>query len=451
MKRVSAANRSPKISTAISTIVLAGGVITSGLTTAQAAQNQRSASAVGSVATTPTTITVLGGAGLKSLNDQLATAFHKQYPAITVNVQLEADNDYNTVLPRDLASNHSPDIFAPTTITQEVKDNLITNLDSYAKQYHWANKVPSSILSWGRVNSKDVQGSGSLYEAGGYAGSVVGVFYNRSLATKIGMKKPPKSLAQFETYLAKAKSEGLTPIVAAAQDGTINHLFNLLLGDYVGAKAVNRIVFDTPGAKIDSQGGLQATVLLQKWIKDGYFNTDANAVNQQASYGRFAQGGGVFMFQGSWLVPVLDPMFKGKYGFFPMPPLKSGGTYTTMTGNALAFGVSQKSQHKDAAALFLNWLTTPAAAQIARENGDYTVGKATKAPAPMSASLNEQFQSAYSLVAAHNGFDSWIVNAGPSMGPTMTAQLQLLFANKTTPSQMLSSLQSSFDSSVSSN
>ncbi len=399
-----------------------------------------------SVANTPTTLTFLGGAGLGQLYQQLAAAFHKQYPKITVNVRLEADNDYNTVLPRDLISNNSPDIFAPTTITQEVKDKLVANLDQYANQYHWTSKIPSSILNWGRVNGKFVQGSGSLYEAGGYAGSVVGVFYNRAEAAKIGMKQAPRSLAQFEQDLANAKAKGLTPIVAAAQDGTINHLYNLLLGDYVGANAVNKIVFNDPTAKVNSPGALKAAQTMQKWIKAGYFNADANAVGQQASYGRFASGQGVFMFQGSWLVPVLDPMFKGKYGFFPMPPLKVGGNYTTMTGNALAFAISAKSQHKAAAALFLNWLTSPKAVQIAKQNGDYVAGKGVHAPAPLKAPLNVQFQDGYSLVATGNGFDSWIVNANPAMMPTMTAQLQLLFANKATPSQFVNSLQSTYAS-----
>ena len=54
-------------------------------------------------------------------------------------------------------------------------------------------------------------GSGPLF-AMGVNYSLTGVFYNKALAKKIGMKSAPKTLAELDALLAKAKGGGITPI-----------------------------------------------------------------------------------------------------------------------------------------------------------------------------------------------------------------------------------------------
>ena len=43
--------------------------------------------------------------------------------------------------------------------------------------------------------------------------SVTGVFYNKQLATQVGMTQPPATVAEFEDLLAKAKTNGVQPIM----------------------------------------------------------------------------------------------------------------------------------------------------------------------------------------------------------------------------------------------
>ena len=64
----------------------------------------------------------------------------------------------------------------------------------------------------------------------------------------------------------------------------------------------------------------------------------------------------------------------------------------------------------------------------------------------MSGTVNTQILSGYSLVGADNGFTNWLQNAGPNMTNAEAAQLQLLFAGKTTPQAMVKSLQASLTS-----
>ncbi|WBO65681.1 ABC transporter substrate-binding protein [Streptomyces camelliae] len=401
------------------------------------------------VGNTPATLTLFSAAGLETYEQGLADAFHATYPKIKVKLRVEADTNYNTVLPRLLASDSTPDIVQPYDLLGGVKDNLLTNLDAYDKAYGWSAKVPASALAPGRV-SNGVIGSGSLYEAGGSAGPLVGVFYNKELAAKAGMTTVPTSIAGLEAVMAKAKASGITPIVASNQDGLIGHLYNLLLGDHMGAQKLSDIVHHKPGATLDTPAAVEATQTLQKWIKAGYFASDVNSLNQEASYGQFTGGKGLFLFQGSWITQTIDKNFKGKYGVFPMPPAEKGGTYAGMTSNTLAFSIAARSKNKDAAGLFLDFLTTPAAAKVAVANGYAALTSGTSAPAEpsLSGTATDQIQTGYATIAADNGFDSWIQNAAPAVGTKLTQQLQLLVSGKVEPAAMVKALQSTYADAV---
>lgn len=388
------------------------------------------------------TLTLFTGAGTKGFYQGLGDAFMAKYPKVSVKLQVEADNNYNTVLPRLLVSDSPPDLVAPADLIGAVEDGLLTNLDAYDKAYGWASKVPESALNAGRVDN-GVIGSGSLYLGGGSAGPLVGVFFNRDVAKQVGMTQPPATLQQFESSLAKAKAAGVTPIVASNADGLIGHLYSLLLATHMGPEKLLDVVWNRPGATLETPEGKQATELLAKWMKAGYFNADANAINQDASYGQFAAGKGLFMVQGTWITQSLPKAFDGKYGIFPLPPKQEGGQQVSMTGNQLALAIAAKSKRKDAAALFLNFLTTPEAAKVAADNGYPSV--AVQAPSvTLDSPVKDQIQAGYSKVAKDNGFTSWLQNAGPAMTPAVTAQLQSLLGGKTTPEQAVTKLQSTY-------
>lgn len=394
------------------------------------------------VSSAKVTLSFFVDAGLESYEEALAKAFHAQHPNISFTYNVEPDNDYNTVADRVISSSNPPDIVGVPDLITAVQDNLLTNLDSYAAAYGWTSKIPASTLDEGRV-SNGVIGSGPLYEGGGSAGPLVGVFYNKALAAKIGITQAPATLSALEADLAKAKSMGITPIIASNGDGLIGHLYSLLLGDYMGTKALVNLINHVPGATLNTSAAIQATTVLSQWMKAGYFNSDANAIQQEASYGEFAGGKGLFMFQGSWAVPVLQTSFGGKYGMFPFPPVNSGGTYSAMTSNSLAFSIPAKATEKNAAAAFLNFLTTPTAANIMISNGFASCSPCKVVTPSLSGTVTSQIQAGYSLVAADDGFTNWLQNAGSNMTDAETAQLQLLFAGKTTPKAMVSSLQSS--------
>ena len=393
------------------------------------------------------TITLFTAAGLEDYQQALADAFMEEYPAITVDLQVEADNNYNTVLPRLLASDDPPDLAAVADLAGAVRDGLVTNLDAYDEAYGWSEEIPASVLDAGRVED-GVIGSGPLYVAGGAAGPLVGAFYNRDLAEQVGMDQVPTTLDELEAVMAKAKSMGITPIVASNSDGLVGHLYNLLLGEYMGPQSVLDVVWRQPDARLDTREAIEATARLQEWAQAGYFNADANAINQDASYGRFAAGEGLFMFQGTWMTQALPESFAGKFGILPMPPLEEGGPTISMTGNTLAFSIAARSDEKNAAALFLDFLGSAEAAEVAAANGYPTATATDVGEVTLEDDATTQIQAGYSAVAASDGFFSWIQNSVPAVNTDVQTQLQLLLSDKTSPEDAVEHLQQAYESGL---
>lgn len=397
------------------------------------------------------TITLWGGDGLKSLYQGLISGFEKKYPKITVKLETVPDTETSVVEDKVISGNGAPDLVSnPTGVPQLVKDGALTNLDAYAKAYGW-NKLPAGQLAPYRVKNGSL-GSGSLYEFAPAGGTMTGVFYNRALAKKIGITSVPTTLAEFQSDLAKAKSDGVTPIICAniASEALLGHLWNLLLGNYMGADALNKVVFDNPSASVDSSKAVEATTKLSEWIKDGYFNSDLNSLDQNTSYAEFMAGQGLFTIQGSWILQPLQQMVNaGNLGFFPLPPVSASGTGTAMSSPGAIFAIPSKSTHKAAAALFLNWTQSQAAAAVSYRTGYSAEKPGATTTVTLSQDVQTQISNGYAKVAAGNGFTNWVVNATPGIGTSaVNPGLQELAGGKITPAAFLQNVQQTYKAEI---
>ncbi len=396
-----------------------------------------------SASSAPVTIKMFSGSGLAKVNQALATAFNKSQHGVKVVLLTVPDADYNTALPRDLQSSAGPDVAAPAALVQEVADHQLLNLNSYAKQYGWTKKFSKQALAPGRVNAHGVIGTnGSLYMAGGQAGVVTGIFYNRALLAKLNLTVP-KTLAQFGADLKAAKAAGITPIVASNADGLTGHLFDMLLGDYMGARKIDNVINNVPGSTVNTPGAVAAANQLASWMSAGYFNSDANAIQQTQSYQEFGAGNGLFFISGSWIESGGNFPASFQYGMMPFPPLHAGGPYSAMESNALAFAISAKSKHQAQAAEFLNWLGSRKAAKVyVKVGGGNALGLAKITAPSLSASLTKQTENIYQLVQKDNGVLNWLQNQGTTVNADYPPQLQLLMAGKTTGSALIQKLES---------
>jgi raffinose/stachyose/melibiose transport system substrate-binding protein len=214
-------------------------------------------------------------------------------------------------------------------------------------------------LNQNRVAEDGTRGSGSLY-AMGLNYSLTGIFYNKELAAQIGMTEPPKTVAEFDEFLAKAKEAGLLPIMqwgsAKSGMGLAFPLQNLMAA-YGPVEPINDWIFQKPDATIDTPSNLEAAQHLERWIQDGYFPSDINAIEYTDANARFGKGEGVFIFNGDWQNAGYDTDMPGNVGFFLMPPVESGGSPAAMSA-PLTFGIAANAKHADCAAFFLNWVAS---------------------------------------------------------------------------------------------
>ncbi len=301
---------------------------------------------------------------------KLSDEFTKEFPNVTWKISQDQFANLINETPLLLASDNPPDLIRLPTLVSFVKDGLLKNLDNYATAFGW-DKWPVPQLSQARVAADGTRGSGSLY-AVGLNYSLTGVFYNKKLATQIGMTQPPQTLAEFESLLAKAKSAGLLPIMqwGSAKSGMgLAFPLQALMASLGSTQPINDWIFQKQGATIDTPSNLQAAQHLQQWITNGYFPTDINAIEYTDSNARFVKGEGVFTFNGDWENADYDKNLAGSTGFFLMPSAQAGGSPAAMSA-PLTYGIAAKAKNADCAAFFLNWVASnPTARQI-----DVTVG-----------------------------------------------------------------------------
>ena len=289
---------------------------------------------------------------------KLAEEFTKQYTNVTWDIKQDQFTNLINSTPRLLSGDNPPDLLRLPTMVSFAKQGLLKNLDEYAEAFGW-DEWPVPQLNQNRVAEDGTRGSGSLY-AMGLNYSLTGIFYNKELAAQIGMTEPPKTLAEFDDLLAKAKEAGLLPIMqwgsAKSGMGLAFPLQNLMAA-YGPVEPINDWIFQKPGATIDTPSNLQAAQHLERWIQSGYFPSDINAIEYTDANARFGKGEGVFIFNGDWQNAGYDTDMPGNVGFFLMPPLEAGGAPAAMSA-PLTFGIAANAKNADCAAFFLNWVAT---------------------------------------------------------------------------------------------
>ncbi|MFI6240295.1 ABC transporter substrate-binding protein [Micromonospora sp. NPDC050795] len=399
--------------------------------------------------TDPITLEMYAETGFP-LAKALADEFSKQHSNVKFNVR----EDQFTVIvenaPRVMASDNSPDIIRLPTMVDLVKDDLLKNLDPYFTAYGW-DKFPASQLMQLRVG-ENTRGTGSLYGMGlGY--SVTGVFYNKKLATQIGMTQPPATVAEFEELLAKAKTGGVQPIMQFNKNTAgINFPHQALQNQFGDPTQVADWIFQKPGATFDTPAALKATQTIQKWAQAGYFTKDANALDYAGMVGEFQKGNGLFMFNGDWESANLDKSMPGNVGFFLFPTESAGGKHVAMSAPN-TFGVSAKAKNPDAAAYFLNWVHTNAKArEISVTVGGSSPGGPSDLPVPSAApnTVPAETLKASQQLGAENGAVDFTANAtGGIFAAAITPEMQKLIAGQQTPEGYVKAVQAEYQKELS--
>jgi raffinose/stachyose/melibiose transport system substrate-binding protein len=400
------------------------------------------------VGTEPVTLKLLVNSGVDvPFYTALGELFHAKYGNVSVKVENQDYATLTTNIAHILAGSNVPDLVRVSQLGNLIEDHLLTSLDPYAEAYGW-DKWPQSQFASTRVGADGKErGTGSLYAAGAGFG-LTGVYYNKTLAQRIGITQPPATVAEFEQLLAKAKSAGLQPIMINGKDGgSVYPLQNLVMSSEADAQAVQDWNYAKPGASIDNAATVKAATTLQRWGQAGYLPADVNDIDQTRAPVEFAKGNGVFFPSGNWQAPGLDKAGAGQFGFFLFPAGEAGGPSYAMTA-AANLGIPAKSPHADVAAAFLDFVQTN---QQARQDtvtlgGLVPAGPSdAAAPTAPAGSAVAATVGAFQQLLKSNGLVGFMADATASIHVnTLIPQTQLLLASKTTPAAYAAKVQSDY-------
>lgn len=411
---------------------------------APAASVTTDASKLGSVTLTVWDQEVRGGQ--EAQMSALIKAFQAKYPNITIKRVSRSFDDLTKTLRLALSGSDAPDVVEANNTRSQmgefVKAKQIVSLDGYAKAYGWDQRYPQSVRNVASYSPDGKTfGSGSLYGMP-QVGEVVGIYYNAKKLGALGLNAPT-TWADFDAALAAAKAKGEVPLVLGNLDKwPAGHVFSTLQTRFVPADQIRKLGFGQPGASWTSPENLQAAQKLVEWVDKGYFNKGFNGEGYDPAWQGFAKGNGLFLIAGTWLQADLSKSMGADVKFMLPPAPSAGGSPVATGGTGLPFAITSKAKSPDAAAAYINFITSPDAMKVLADNGNLPVVETEKQKAPDA--LGTEVFAAFGAVSKADGLVPYLDWATPTMSDTIGATLQDLMAKKVTPDQALATLQKDY-------
>jgi raffinose/stachyose/melibiose transport system substrate-binding protein len=381
--------------------------------------------------------------------EALNAAFQDEYPNITIERVSRSFEDLQATLRLAITDDEPPDVVQANNGRADmgafVQAGLLTNLDPYREAYAWPDRFPASILSYSSYTEDGVTfGEGSLWGLP-QMGEVVGFYYNKALLAQLGIEAPV-TWDDLDAALAAAKAAGQLPL----QFGNLEawpgiHLFGAVQSRYTPADQIRDLGFGRPGAEWTTEENLRAAQTLVDWVDAGYVTPEFNGITPDDAWQAFSQGEGVFMLGGTWLLADLMSAMGDDVGFTVLiapgtdMPVATGGT-------SLPFAVTDATEDADAAAAYIDYITSSDAMKIVTEKGNLPVIEASEQQ--VSASLQGEAFAAWDAVTGSDGLLPYLDYATPNSYDLLTAQVQELMAGETEPSEFLEQLQAEYESFV---
>jgi len=330
-----------------------------------------------------------------------------------------------------------------------VKAKQLIPLDAYATAYGWDKRYPASaraVTSY--TPDAKTFGSGSLYGLP-QVGEVVGIFVNKKKLKALGIAELA-TWADFEKALETAKGKGEMPLMLGnVEKWPAVHVFGLVQGAYVPAEEIRTLAFGNAGGSWETDGNKQALTTLQGWAEKGYFNNGFNGEAYDPVWQKFSKGTGVFLIAGTWLQADLSKAMGADVGFILPPPKEAGGTSVATGASGQPWTVTARCANPDAAAAYINFITTPEAMKIIAETENLPVVETAEQEAPND--LAKEVFEAFGTASTKDGLVPYLDWATPTMGDTIGSTLQDLLAKKQDPTGALASIQEDYAAFVKKN
>ena len=297
----------------------------------------------------PTTITfsVFSSVGGSPQFKKFAEDFHKKYPNITVEFQLVPSERATDKLVTQVAGGNPPDTaYMDSSAVEDFSSrNALVNLDPYIA----GSKIvdPDDYVDGFR---QAVEFDGSMFGLP-FDGETTGLFYRTDLFEQAGIDGPPRTWEEFEAAAQKLtdtanKKYGFILFAPEAYYYWYPWLWQA--GGDLLSEDQSSVAFDSP----EGQKAAEFYVGLRKYSPRDYLSS--NSYDGRVA---FATGTVGMYMAGSWFGGTLKtefPEINGKWAAAPLPE-GPAGCATTLAGDTLA--VFDQSENKDAAWLWIEYLS----------------------------------------------------------------------------------------------
>ena len=355
-------------------------------------------------------------------------AFEAKYPWITVDFQMGSNTggEYSETQSIKLLAGDGIDV---TTIKPSDYQQYI---DGYLEDI-----TEADILSAYNAAALDaVTSNGKIY-AIPFAEDVVGVIYNKTMFDKNGWTLPTNR----EEYLAlcdKIAATGITPTVQGIKDTWTTGQEGMIFMQDLYAQHPDMYTKINSGASSYTDEDVVAALKeMQTFFASKAVSREAAGLtyDQAASY--FATGKAAMMTHGEWImgpVNLAEPDFE--VGVFSLPTNKEGEAHYGAAEVGQYQAIVASSQHKDAAKLFLDYISSTEGAQFFADSmSNMTpVQGVTNPSLAMWANLLSEDSLPFYYDQMYSGAQSEFLK-----------QMQLLYSGDTTAEDMAAALQAAQD------
>ncbi|WP_370614310.1 ABC transporter substrate-binding protein [Mumia sp. Pv 4-285] len=376
--------------------------------------------------------------------EALNAAFQEKYPNITIKRTSKSFDDLQKTVRLAITNDDPPDVLQVNNgradMGQFVSAGLIQSLDGYAEVYGWDERYPESVRSTASY-SKDGKtfGEGSLFGMP-QVGEMVGLWYNKSKLTDLGIE-PPKTLDDFESAMKAAKAAGELPVqLGNAEAWPAIHDYAVAMNQFVPRDDTRALGYGREGASWTSDENVEGADLFKAWVDAGYFTPEFNAVPNDTSWRNFAKGQGVFMIGGTWYQADLEAAMGDNLGF-ALPPVGPVGEPAVTGGTGLPFAIADASEHADAAAAYVDFLTNADAMKVIQENGGLPV---VDGDAATAAGVGKEVVTAWNTVGEEDSLVPYLDWATPDMSDLMGQELQKLSDGSIDTATFLDALETNY-------
>ena len=235
-------------------------------------------------------------------------------------VNYPTDN-YKEKITIAMSSGECPDVYTNWTggpLTEYIKAGFAQPITDKVKEYGLDQKVMASGLAQATVD-------GEVYGVPFLNIAIEGVYYNKELFGKFGLKEPA-DLEELEAICDTFVENGITPFALAnASKWTGSMFFMGLATRHSGLEPFNA-AFDGSGS-FEDECFEYAGNKIREWVEKGYFPEGVNSLSFDDGQDKqlFYQETAAMMVQGSWQTSTFaedSPEFFEKVGWFPFPEIK---------------------------------------------------------------------------------------------------------------------------------